>query len=382
MARNIFNSKIFGDLTKLVQITFDQASLNHRIMFGGSFIDDLFTWETPQYGLTVNQIIGKYNLRVMAPLIADNAKTPVIDWDGLGTFTGKIPRFGHKMPMEAEKLRKLMGDLDSTRISDDRKKQQLIDTMFANIQDVVLGVKDSLDYLVIYALFHQGRTVYTDANNPRGIHIPIDYLMPESNKKTAETPWTDAALKDGTVNPLDTIIEIVNQYQQKGISFENILCSPSLMFKILNSKAVKQSINGTDLITRPVSEGQLSSLFSEYRLPSLRPIVKEVDVLKDGKRSTISPVDDNILVFKPAGKLGVISTAFEDSQIIEEDNVSYADMDNGIRVAQWATGDSTGQGAAQYTQASVRALPVITSINGVVNFDTKNTSGNIKGRSK
>lgn len=373
MARNIFNSNYFGDLTKMVQITFDQASLNHRIMFGGTFVDEWFSWELPQYELHVSELIGKYNLRVMAPLIADNAKTPVIDWDGADYFSGKIPRFGHKKPMDAEKMRKLMSFLDSSRISDERKKQQLIDTMFANLQDVVLGVKDSLDYMVIHALFHQGRTVYTEENNPRGIRIPIDYLMPESNKEVADAPWTDAALKDGTVNPLETIIDIVRRYSQKGISFESILCSPSMMFKILNSKNVRQSVNGTDLIARPVSEGQLSSLFSEYRLPALRPIVKDVDILKDGRRSTLSPVDDNVLVFKPVGKLGTIPTAYEDSQIIKEDNVSYADMDNGIRVSQWATGDSTGEGAAQYTQAAVRALPIITSINAVVNFDTKNT---------
>lgn len=372
MARSIF-TKYFGDLTKMVQIAFDQASLNRRIMFGGTFVDEWFTWEMPQYGLYVRELIGKYNLRVMAPLIADNAKTPVIDWNGAGEFTGKIPRFGHKMPMDAEKLRKLMIILESTKGSDERKKQQLIDTMFANLQDVVLGVKDSLDYLVIHALFHQGRTVYTEENNSRGIRIPIDYLMPESNKEVADTPWTDAALKDGTVNPLDTIIDIVRRYGQKGISFESILCSPSMMFKILGSKGIKQSVNGTDLITRPVSEGQLSSLFSEYRLPALRPIVKDVGILKDGIPDSTSPVDENILVFKPAGKLGTIHTAYEDSQIIEEENVAYADMENGIRVSQWATGDSTGEGVAQYTQAAVRALPVITSINAVVNFDTKNT---------
>ena len=39
---------------------------------------------------------------------------------------------------------------------------------------------------------------------------------------------------------------------------------------------------------------------------------------------------------------------------------------NGIRIAKWRTGESTGQKAGEYTQGSARLIPVITEINGIV----------------
>lgn len=63
--------------------------------------------------------------------------------------------------------------------------------------------------------------------------------------------------------------------------------------------------------------------------------------------------------------------AYEDNAIIPEPDVTYIDAGNGIRVAKWQTGESTGQKAGEYTQASWRTVPVITEIDGIVNYQVR-----------
>lgn len=86
----------------------------------------------------------------------------------------------------------------------------------------------------------------------------------------------------------------------------------------------------------------------------------------DGKRALVEPWNANYIAIKPAGKIAEIQPAIEDSELMEEENVDYMNAGNGIRIAKWRTGDSTGQVAAEYTQGSARMLPLITEIGAIV----------------
>ncbi|KAA3700760.1 hypothetical protein F3F94_21820, partial [Bacteroides salyersiae] len=66
-----------------------------------------------------------------------------------------------------------------------------------------------------------------------------------------------------------------------------------------------------------------------------------------------------------------IQPAIEDNELFEEDNVDYMDAGNGIRIAKWRTGESTGQKAGEYTQGSARLIPVINEINALVCFQVR-----------
>ena len=87
---------------------------------------------------------------------------------------------------------------------------------------------------------------------------------------------------------------------------------------------------------------------------------------KDGKRKTLDPWDHNFIRIKPEGKVAEIQPAIEDNQLMEEKDVDYINAGNGIRIAKWRTGESTGQTAAEYTQGSGRLLPLITRIGEIV----------------
>ena len=79
----------------------------------------------------------------------------------------------------------------------------------------------------------------------------------------------------------------------------------------------------------------------------------------------------NNIVFLPSGKLGEVQPSVEDSDLIPEENVSYIDSAEGIKVSKWSVGDSTGQQPTEYTQAAGRLLPIITEIKGVYSLQVR-----------
>ncbi len=379
---SFFKSTIYGDLTKMVQIVFNEASKKKVTLFGQTYIDRFFDFKNPQFGLTVSELMGDYKIRIMASLIADKALTPVRSWEGAEKFTEKIPRFGHKTILNADQLREIKNMLATQSISSDpatrdayeaSKKQELINTMMGTVQETVLGTKDALEYLFISALFNAGIVEYNELNNPEGIRYKIDYGMPESNKIKVESghEWTKENLASGKVDPVEFLIDLIQQFSDT-MQFDAILMHPKMRYNILRSKYLRLAVRGVDKAATPIKEDELDQSLKGLGIPRFESIYKQNAVLKDGKRQNISPVSEDSIVLVPAGKIGVVRTAFEDNEIIPEKNVSYSNMSNGIRVAQWTVGESSGQAAGEYTQASIRALPIITSINGILNVKVNN----------
>jgi hypothetical protein len=370
--KSFFNSELFGDLTRLVQITFDQASEKQKQLFSQAYTDQLMDWDTPQYGLTFEEIVGTFKLTVLASVIGDNAATPLRSHDGLGTFQGSIPRIGHKFPMQAGKLRELLQMLETKRISDSAKIAKLQETMFANVADAVKGVKDRLDFITLTALSNDGVVTFDESNNPDGRRWQLNYQLPEANKKFVNAIWNDANLT--TADPFADLIEIVNEFKGK-VEFGAMLMDNSTALRLARFKTIKQAIYGTDKLNTPLALDYMNQQLSRFGLPPIMVVSKRNDVLVDGKRTAVNPWNTDKVVFIPTGKIGIVKTAFEDSQIMPEENVSYSTYDRGnIVVAQWRTGESKNELAAEMTQASSRALPVFTTIDGIVSLDVTATS--------
>lgn len=365
--KSFFNSETFGDLTKVVQIAFDKASENQKQLFSNSFVDELFDWDIPQYGLTFQELIGKYQLTMLASIIGDSAATPLRAVDGASVYTGEIPRIGHKYVMQANKVRELLQMLETTRITDKVKMQKLQDTMFANVGEAVKGVKDRLDHIILQALSNDGVAAFTATNNPDGRRFSIDYLMPATNKRKCSVVWSIANL--ATADPFTDIANVVNAYKGK-IEFGKILMSNETMLLFTRFTTVKKALFGTDKAATPLMLPYLNEQMQRYGMPIIEVVNKQNAVLVNGARTVVNPWNAERIAFIPAGKIGTVKTAFEDSQIMPETGVSYSTYDRGnIVVSQWMTGDSKGEATAEFTQASTRAVPVITAIDGIVSLD-------------
>lgn len=365
------------DLLATLRIFFEKGSLQNKTLFEQLYVDRWFDYNLPQMGLTAEAIMASYKVRFMASVIGNDAATPLRPTDGFSTFKEEIPRMGHRFPMSADKLRKMLTVLEasSKRYNDQQKFNEVYKILMGDVREAYLGCKDTADHIILQALSNGGvATFKPQLNNPDGRTFMVDYGMPDRNKKKAAKEWTKE--NAASINPFEELAEIKYEFETYGITFGELLVAPALYAWIINNPNVRRAIKGNDKSAQAVTPAELNAMLEQFELPTITKINKRNAVAVDGKRSPelINPFNDNVIVFKPAGKIGEVQPAFEDNAIIPEKDVEYVDAGNGMRVAKWQVGESTGQKAGEYTQASWRALPIITEIDGIVNYQVRGLS--------
>lgn len=363
------------DLLATLRIFFDKGTLQNKTLFEQLYVDRWFTYNLPQMDLTAEAIMASYKVRFMASVIGNDAATPLRPTDGFKTFTEEIPRMGHRFPMSAKKLRKMLTVLETSkkRYSDQQKFNEVYKMLMGDVREAYLGCKDTADHIILQAISNGGVAEFTpQLNNPDGRKFKIDYAMPDRNKRKATKAWTKE--NAASINPFEELAELKYEFDAYGITFGEMCVSPALYAWIITNPNVRKAIKGSDKSGQAVTPAELNAMLEQFELPAVTKINKRNAVAADGKRKEqlINPFNDDVIVLKPAGVIGEVQPAFEDSEIIPEKDVDYIDGGNGIRVAKWQVGESTGQKAGEYTQASWRALPIITEIDGIVNYKVRN----------
>lgn len=360
------------DLLATWRKTFDKASEREVTLFQKMYSDQWCTYNEPQMSLTAEAIVGKYNMRFMATLIGDESPTPMRRSDGFDLWTKEIPRVGHKFPMHARDYRKLMEVYENPRIKEVDKVKRIENTLKHDVQDAYLGCKDVMDFILLMAFSNWGVAQFKpEINNPGGREYEVDYVMPENNKIVSGVNWTSANTKAGKLQPILMLAAICSDLRNRGIEPGEILMSQDLYYWLRMDQTTRLLVHGSDKQAQTVKKSELSDLLAENEIPEITVITRKMGVDKDGKRGAVEPWNHNFIAIKPAGVIGEIQPAIEDSELMEEDNVDYIDAGNGIRIAKWRTGESTGQVAAEYTQGSARLLPLITEIGAIVCFQVR-----------
>lgn len=365
------------DLLATWRKTFDKASEREVTLFQKMYSDQWCTYNEPQMSLTAEAIVGKYNMRFMATLIGDESPTPMRRSDGFDLWTKEIPRVGHKFPMHARDYRKLMEVYENPRIKEVDKVKRIENTLKHDVQDAYLGCKDVMDFILLMAFSNWGVAQFKpEINNPGGREYEVDYVMPENNKIVSGVNWTSANTKAGKLKPILMLSAICSDLRNRGIEPGEILMSQDLYYWLRMDQTTRLLVHGSDKQAQTVKKSELSDLLAENEIPEITVITRKMGVDKDGKRGAVEPWNHNFIAIKPAGVIGEIQPAIEDSELMEEDNVDYIDAGNGIRIAKWRTGESTGQVAAEYTQGSARLLPLITEIGAIVCFQVRGITEN------
>ena len=372
---SIFTDKFKGltkngaplDLLATWRKTFDKASERETILFQKMYCDEWFEFNTPQMSLTAEAIVGKYRLRFMATLIGDESPTPLRRTDGFDIWTKEIPRVGHKFPMPARDLRKLLEIYENPRLKEADKVKQIEKTLKHDMRDAYLGCKDVMDFIILTMFSNWGVCQFTpDVNNPGGRKYEVDYQMSEVNKLMSAFNWTTANTKAGKVVPILVLAMVCAALRTRGVIPGEILMSQDLYFWLRMDETTRLLAHGTDKKAQVVTESELTSLLAENQIPKITVITRKFAIDRDGVSKTLDPWNANFIAIKPEGKIGEIQPAIEDNQLLEEDGVDYIDAGNGIRIAKWRTGESTNQVAAEYTQGSARMIPLVTEIDACI----------------
>lgn len=355
------------DLLATWRKTFDKASEREVALFQKMYTDNWFTYNTPQMSLTAEAIVGKYNIRFMATLVGDESPTPLRRSDGFDVWTKEIPRVGHTFVMFARDFRKLMEVYESPRLKEADKVKQIEKTLRHDVQDAYLGCKDTQDFIVLMALSNWGVAQFVpEINNPGGRAYEVDYSMPENNKIVSAVNWITANTAAGKLNPILFLSTLCSDLRARGIEPGEICMSQQLYSWLRMDETTRLLAHGSDKKAQTVTTSELTALLTENQIPAITVIQRKMGIAPDGKRKAIQPWNDNFIAIKPAGVIGEIQPAIEDSELIEEDNVDYIDAGNGIRISKWRTGASNGQVAGEYTEGAARLLPLITEIGQIV----------------
>lgn len=361
------------DLIGFMQILFDKYEEQEVAKFSETIVDRYLTMNPVQMGLTAEALMGQYHFRIMASVLGADSKMPLRGTTGFSAWTHEIPRIGHAYPMPASRLRQLYSVLESIRTTDAAKIRRLQETIFNNVQEAYLGCKDTLNYIFLQALSNNGVARFTPTlNNPQGVEFAIDYGMPTENKKVSDIEWNITNANAGNLNIFEQLQDIVREMSDKGISVGEMMMSPAQFVLLQRDKTIRKMIYGNDRSSALVTIPDLNAALTQYGLPPITQIRFRTAIEKDGKRTLVDPWNDDYIVFLPTGKIGEIQPAVEDSDLIPEENVSYINSNDGIKVSQWSVGDSTGQIPTEFTQAAGRLLPIITEIKGIYTLKVKN----------
>lgn len=360
------------DFLAMWKKTFDKASEREVTMFQKMYCDEWCDYNTPQMSLTAEAIQGKYRLRIMATVIGNESPTPLRRSDGFDAWTGEIPRLGHKYPLRASEYRKLMETYKNPFITETSKVKAIEKTLRNDMQDAYLGCKDVMDYILLKSLSNNGVCQFTPTlNNPGGRSYEVDYQMAEANKLISWFLWNDANIASSKVNPILQLAVICSDLRSRGIEPGEILVSQSIYFWLKGNAQTRLMVHGDDKKAKTVTKSEFEELLTENEIPQLTVIKRRMGQESDGHRTAVEPWNGNFICIKPAGKIAEIQPAIEDNELMEEENVDYMNAGNGIRIAKWRTGDSTGQVAAEFTQGSWRAIPAITEIDAIICYQVR-----------
>lgn len=361
-------SSIFGDLTKNVQIRFDAASELNKRLFDNIIFERFLDWDVPTIGLDFEELIGQYNITVVAPTIGTDAKEAILGTEGLETLKETILNHAITLPMTTKDYRKVLQILDSKSLPDKVKTQQLITLMFGNVQTVANSVLGKLDLIFCGALSNEGKFTLDETTNPEGgARGTINFNQPSENIASSKTAWTDANIE--TVDVFEDIQSIIDTAQDK-VVFSNVLCAPALISYMCRSKKMKQMIWGTDKSSKIVQLKDINAYMEENDYPTFEPIRRQVRIQNGTARTPYSPWNAKNMVFIPDGKLGIVKNAWANNELNPEAGVAYSNYGR-VRISQWGVGETQGSNGVEFTKAEVLALPVITEMNGIYTLKTQ-----------
>ena len=240
--------------------------------------------------------------------------------DGFDVWTKEIPRVGHKFPMYARDYRKLMEVYENPRLSESAKVKQIEKLLTHDMKDAYLGCKDVMDFIALMAFSNWGVAQFVpEINNPGG--RKYEWII----KCRKQTSWYQLSCgtlpipKLASCPPFLMLSAICSDLRNRGIEPGEILMSQDLYFWLRMDETTRLLVHGNDKKAQTVTTAQMADLLAGNEIPPVTVITRKMGMDMDGKRKSLEPWNHNFICIKPAGVIGEIQPAIEDSELIEEE---------------------------------------------------------------
>lgn len=233
-------------------------------------------------------ITGKY--AQAASITGFSAAAPLRDTKELAKAFASVAKIQHGFRLDERQILKF----NAPRT--DQEKQQVVEYVYQNTDELIQGVDDLEEFLRAQALY-KGVLTYDDEEND--IHIHVDFGVPAANKLTAATAWNDTE----NATPLDDIAAAVKQFQsqnsrRKPVAMHITSATEALLLK--NSQ-IKYQVYGNPTDKRLLTKQDLANVFSSLGLP---PYQINDDVVNLYGKGDVPLLDDHkfVLLGEQLGK--------------------------------------------------------------------------------
>lgn len=234
---------------------------------------------TKDINFAYNVINGKY--AVAAAITGFNASAPLRDKKGLEKAFGSVAKVQHGFRLDEEQILKF------NRPRDNEEKDQAVDYVYDQTDELIQGVYDTEEFLRAQALY-SGVLNYNDPVND--VQINVDFGIPEENKLTATTVWSDAASK-----PLDDIQAAVNRFMDANQRRKPVVMhmTSATEAKLLKNGQIRNQVYGNADDQRLLTKDNLQNVFSALGLPAYSINDDAIDIYGTGAVQLLA--DDKVV---------------------------------------------------------------------------------------
>lgn len=272
-----------------------------------------------EIGIKLEWIKGTKNQPVGLRLSAYDSKSIRRDRQGIDKYDTVMPFFKESMVLD-EATRQQLNTLLQTN------NEALINNIIVNIFDDQIKLITAA-YETIERMRMQALTTGTVTLSSNGQSYSYDYGMPQSNKITVATGWSDAS-----ANPIKDITDAQDLAKRNGYKLTRAMC---------NTNALKALIDNTDISKRiyVLSGGNVSITVDQIRRyieqeTGITIYVNDEGYIDESTGNFVKYFADDLFVLMPEGELGRTHFGMtpEESDLMNSSAADVSIVDNAIAV--------------------------------------------------
>lgn len=272
-----------------------------------------------EIGIKLEWIKGTKNQPVGLRLSAYDSKSIRRDRQGIDKYDTVMPFFKESMVLD-EATRQQLNTLLQTN------NEALINNIIVNIFDDQIKLITAA-YETIERMRMQALTTGTVTLSSNGQSYSYDYGMPEANKITVTTGWSDSS-----ANPVKDITDAQDLAKANGYKLTRAMC---------NTNALKALIDNTDISKRiyVLSGGNVSITVDQIRKyieqeTGITIYVNDEGYIDESTGNFVKYFADDLFVLMPEGELGRTHFGMtpEESDLMNSSAADVSIVDNAIAV--------------------------------------------------
>lgn len=342
MAEDKRIKSIFGEYAQNLQMIIDRRADR----FAPTWFQKYFTFTPPTIELTYMTAVGASRIEAAASIVDRDSDAPLRGRPSLDKYSGEVPAIKQAFKLKESDIRTWLA-LQRMRVTGDSAKNQILDLIWGDTKKSGDAAMKKVDLMCLEAV-STGKITVSATNNPDGvIYDEIDLFLPEDQRDTTDTLWSDKE----NATPIDDIRDVVKVLQSKGISTSKMLMSLPVFWALQSSAQLKEYMYGVDYKGVPTEES-INQYLVANRMPIIEIVDESIGVEKDGRITPIKPFAENVVSFVPAGLLGIIHNAYSIEQLRPVDGIAYGTFNRAL-ISKW----SQTRPFAEFTQVELNAFP-------------------------